>query len=63
MVSQGVPAVDVSQIRPSQDVSGNADRLARHDLFLLRLEAARRRRRLLRAVPRQRAMQLDRLSG
>lgn len=54
MVSQGVPAVDVD--RPFRPVAGNAagrgaaERLARRDLLILRLEMARRRRRLAHQV-------------
>jgi hypothetical protein len=54
VVSQGVPAVDGQ--RPFRPVAGNtagrgeAERLARRDLLILRLEMARRRRRLAHQV-------------
>jgi hypothetical protein len=67
MVSQGVPAVD--GYRPFRPVAGNAagrgeaERLARRDLLILRLETARRRRLAHQVFHRLRPTQLARLSG
>jgi hypothetical protein len=64
MVSQGEPAMDMSRDFGPGTGSGEPDRLARRDLLILRLEVARRRRRLVQLTAnRLRPAQLARLSG
>ncbi|HET9654659.1 MAG TPA: hypothetical protein VFP72_04855 [Kineosporiaceae bacterium] len=62
MVSEGVPQTDVSRPGAQEDLPGEADRLARHDLLVLRMEAARRQRRRPQGLPRPREPYLDRIS-
>jgi hypothetical protein len=63
MVTSGFSGTEIG--RPGQDGGGSEpDRLARRDQLILRLEVARRRRRLaLQAADRLRPALLARLSG
>lgn len=62
MVSEGVPQMDASRPGTQEDPLGETDRLARHDLLIIRLEAVRRQRRRTQRLPRPREPYLDRIS-